>query len=372
MVAQNRATFQVAALFLLVGFFAGPGFSAEPKQGWENMVAEARREGRVVIYGSGGIDRVRLYKDRFEAVFPGIRVEYLAMGAGEITMRIMAERRAGKFISDISLGGAGGTTVTPLRSHNALQPIYPVLLLPEVLERSRWFENKLWFMDRERRYVLTYALTPGTIAAYNTNLVNPKEIISYRDLLNPRWRGKLVSSDIRVSGGPGGGTVKFIYAHPELGPDYLRSLFGDMNVTLSRDHRQMIDWLGRGRFSFVLFTGLDSVDKAREQGLPVNVLDLQQMKEGYPLTSGWNSIILLNPAPHPNAAAVFINWLLSREAQSAFEEIMGIASLRVDTPTKAGLRDFLIPRKNRYMVVSEEKYWELDPEIKALIAGLIK
>ncbi len=365
------------SLVALVGFLAialGYAKEARPYQSerWREAVALARQEAKVVIYGSGGIDRYRLYKNRFEATFPGIKVNYLPMGSGQITSRIMAERRAGKYIPDIALGGAGGSTVLPLRSKGALQPVKSAFLLPEVLDKSKWFKAKHWFMDKDAKHVLSYALTPGTIAAYNTNLVNPKQITSYKDLLDDRWRGKIVSRDVRARG-PGGGTIKFVYTNPDLGPDFIKKLYGEMDITLSRNLRQMVDWLAQGRFAFLLFSGLDIIDRAREQGLPVDVLNLQQMKEGYPLTSGWNSMLLMNPAPHPNAARVFINWLLSREGQTAFERIMKIASLRTDTTTKAGLRGFLIPKEDTdYMVVSLEKYWHLNSEIRALLATVIK
>lgn len=371
-VRPKQGTSGTSSLFFL--FLLGLSFahSGETKPNWKEVLAAARQEGRVVIYGSGGIDRIKLYKERFEAAIPGITVDYLPLGPAQVSLRILAERRAGKHIPDISVGGAGGSTVTPLRAQGALQPLNSALLLPEVLDKSKWFEGRHWFMDNEEKYVLTYALTPGTIVTYNTKLVSPKEIKSYKQLLDGKWRGKILSSDLLSPGGPGGGTVKFVYANSELGPDFLRRLYGEMDVTLSRDYRQLVDWLARGRFAFLLFVGLDDIDKAREQGLPVDVLDLRQMKEGYPLTSGWNSIVFMNPAPHPNAALVFINWLLSREAQTAFEQIMGIASLRTDTTTKGTLRESLVPkRESKYMVVSLEKYWYLDSEIRNLVASVM-
>lgn len=371
-VRPKHGTCGISSLFFLFLLGLSSAYSGETKPNWKEVLSAARREGRVVIYGSGGIDRIKLYKERFEAAIPGITVDYLPLGPAQVSLRILAERRAGKHIPDISVGGAGGSTVTPLRAQGALQPLNSALLLPEVLDKSKWFEGRHWFMDNEEKYVLTYALTPGTIVTYNTKLVNPKEIKSYKQLLDGKWRGKILSSDLLSPGGPGGGTVKFVYANPELGPDFLRRLYGEMDVTLSRDYRQLVDWLARGRFAFLLFVGLDDIDKAREQGLPVDVLDLRNMKEGYPLTSGWNSIVSMNPAPHPNAALVFINWLLSREAQTAFEQIMGIASLRTDTTTKGTLRESLVPKKeSKYMVVSLEKYWYLDSEIRNLVASVV-
>ena len=135
----------------------------------------------------------------------------------------------------------------------------------------------------------------------------------------------------------------------------------------------MIDWLARGRVAVFVFPGLNDIDTAREQGLPVDVLNPQLMKEGYAVTSGANNLFLMNPAPHPNAAKVFINWLLSRKGQESFEKIVGYPSLRVDTSTKSGLRDFLIPKSgSNYMLVNHDQYYHLSQEIVPLLKSLMK
>src|SRR5215472_7767217 len=79
--------------------------------------------------------------------------------------------------------------------------------------------------------------------AYNTKLVNPKEIKSYWDFLDPKWKGKIVAYDVsRVS--TIAHSLRFLYNHPDLGPEFIKRFFGEMDITYSRDERQMIDWLG--------------------------------------------------------------------------------------------------------------------------------
>jgi ABC-type Fe3+ transport system substrate-binding protein len=151
----------------------------------------------------------------------------------------------------------------------------------------------------------------------------------------------------------------------------LKKLFGEMEVTFSRDMRQMIDWLGQGRFAFALFPAWTDTEKAGRIGLPVAMVNPKRMKEGFPVVSGRRAIMVLNPAPHPNAAKVFVNWLLSRAGQAAVERVLTYPSLRVDTPTKSLLPELLVPEKGKeFMFLSLEKYWHLDDEIHQLLKSI--
>ena len=339
---------------------------------WETTVAAAKKEGKVVVYGIPGVDVDKLFKEHFEVAFPGIKVE--SVPDHNATERIVAERRAGKFIADVYLGAASSTEFSSLRAQGIFQSLRPLLVLPEVVDESSWFGGKLWFIDKEEKYSLIYAVAVGTLIAVNTNLINPHEITSYTQLVDPRWRGKIVSNDIlRGTSGTGGGLIKFLYLHPNLGPNFLRKLFGEMEVTLSRDMRQMIDWLGQGRFAFALFPAWTDTEKAGRIGLPVAMVNPKRMKEGFPVVSGRRTIMVLNPAPHPNAAKVFVNWLLSRAGQAGMERVLTYPSLRVDTPTKSLLPELLVPEKGmEFMFVSLEKYWHLDNEIHQLLKSLKK
>ena len=202
---------------------------------------------------------------------------------------------------------------SPILSGKALDPIRPALILPEVTDQTKWYLKKHQYSDPESQYVFNYlgSATYGA-ANYNTKLIDVKEFKSYWDLLNSKWKGKIEARDIREAG-PGAGNTRFFYYHPELGPPFIRKLFGEMDVTLFRDFRQGPDWLATGKFAICFFC---DVDVLKRQGLPVDTFGPEVFKEGGGLVQQFGTVALVNRAPHPNAAKVFINWLLSREDKS--------------------------------------------------------
>jgi hypothetical protein len=125
------------------------GWQAE----WEKTIAAAKREGQVTIYGQSGDEKI--YVEAFQKAFPGVRVAYTSGRLSELVSRIMTERRAGKYLPDLAIGG---TTVPleTLKPAGVLEPVRPLLLLPEVLEGAGWFQKKLWFADTEGKYVVMY------------------------------------------------------------------------------------------------------------------------------------------------------------------------------------------------------------------------
>ena len=108
-----------------------------------------------------------------------------------------------------------------------------------------------------------------------------------------------------------------------------------MDITASRDARQIVDWLGSGRYAISLFTTPSRADLnvAKDQGLPVDWLGPKSLKEGTGTSTSNGNVGLINRAPHPNAAKVAINWLLTREGQILYQKAQyGSDSLRVDIP----------------------------------------
>ena len=193
--------------------------------------------------------------------------------------------------------------------------------------------------------------------SYNTKLVNPKEIPSLWDLVDARWKGKIIARDVR-SPGPGNAPMRFFYLHPAIGPAFIKKLFGEMDVTLFRDFRQSIDWLASGKASLCFFCS--DIDKAKLQGLPVE--EFANFKEGASLVTQYGTLALLNRAPHANAAKVFINWFLSRDGQIALQKSLAKSgaetadSLRIDIP-----KDDVKPQNRRAAGVN---YLDLDSQVE--------
>jgi iron(III) transport system substrate-binding protein len=292
-------------------------YAAEPRPAWQSewdkTVKAAEEEGALVIYMTQAFEPV--FRDTFQKKYPRIKVS-MATGRGpELSQRVMSERRAEKFAVDLYISG----NISPLTVfHRAkiLEPIKPLLLLPEVVDTSAWYEGKHHYDDPENRYIFVFEGTPrsGEIT-YNTKLVNPSEIKSYWDLLNPKWKGKIVSVDPLVSG-PISAAHIFFYKQPDLGAEFLRRLHAETDIAIVRSNEQMLDWLSAGKFAFGI--GARDVDTAMMQGLPLMQFLPGALKEGSSVTAYNGTLSYFNRAPHPNAAKVAINWLLSREGQTAW------------------------------------------------------
>jgi iron(III) transport system substrate-binding protein len=311
----------LAALLWLLLAPAGSVFSADrsvaSKIAWEKTVEAAKKEGQVSVYGS---DTFELFlKSAFQKRYPEIKISFVGGRAPVVGPKLITERRAGKYLADVILTGPG-TPHRILYKNKALDPITTALMLPEVLDQSQWWQGRHHYVDAENKYIFIYEATvqSGDIA-YNTQLVNPEELKSYWDLLEPKWRGKIVAMDPKVSGAVSRG-IRFFYFQKELGPNFIRKLFGETDLTLARDFTQMLDWLAAGKFSLDIFVGSTEAAKAISQGLPIREFTAGQFKEGAAVSPFNGTVSLINRAPHPNAAKVLINWLLSREGQTAVQQ----------------------------------------------------
>jgi iron(III) transport system substrate-binding protein len=257
---------------LLLALWPGPVQAGDARPGWrtewEKSLEAAKREGEVAIYTANDYDRVFL---EFHKRYPEIKVSAVTTANTPGTFnQIVAERRAGKFLRDLYIGGAA-TGYNILYKGNVLDPIKPALILPEVLDESKWWKGSHRYMDDKGEYIFGFAEMVLPSVGYNTKLINPKEFKSYWDLLQPKWKGKIVALDPTMGSAVDTHLV-FIYYSPELGPQFLRKLLGEMDVVASRDTRQIVDWLATGRYAISIFTtpSRARLDEAKDQGLPVD------------------------------------------------------------------------------------------------------
>ena len=338
-----------------------PDWKAE----WESTLRAADKEGRLVIYGPTGRDQQTLYTDVFQRSFPKIRVYYTPGRISEIISRIMAEQRAGIREVDLVLGGTDILLGT-LKEKSMLQPIRPLLILPEALDKSAWFKGKLWFADAEDKYVLMWWAVPYVAACINTNLVKVSEVKSYWHLLNPQWKGKIVSQDLRI--GSARNQMYSIYVREDLGPKYLKRLFSEMDITISRSLPQISDWVASGKFAIAL-GGVDCLGMS-DKGLPVKPIHLEGLAA---VGAGTDPAAFLASAPHKHAAKVFLNWILTREAQMSFQKLTKENSLRMDIP-KEGIIDpvFILHPKREYLFTGLEEHKNKIKEFRPWLESLVE
>lgn len=340
---------------------------------WARTVEAAKKEGKVSVFLYQR-ENIEAAVKAFDKKYPEIQVVTASTPAAETGPRLMAERRAGKFLWDVCICGPT-TPFAVLYPAKALDPIKPALLLPEVVDATKWWEGKHHYMDPEGSHIFVFL---GSVDMpnlyYNKNLVDPKEFKSYWDVINPKWRGKIVSLDPRQPGRQRVGG-RFLYNIPELGEKFLTRLFSEMDVALSRDDRQALDWLAVGKYALCLLCG--NIETAVAQGLPVGEFDVYRWKETPAIYSGSNgTVALLNQAPHPAAAKVFINWLLSREGQLSFQKIMNSPDLLVESMRTDIAKD-MIPASQRrvpgtkYIVMDTPERSNQEP-VSKLLKEIIK
>jgi iron(III) transport system substrate-binding protein len=321
--------------------YAADGSRAQEE--WHRAVRAAEQEGEVVLSSLSEVGEI-FTNGGFQKKFPKIKLTVVPARGGDQVTRVMAERRAGKFLVDV--GNMGNTSPYRLYQAKALDPIANAFLLPEVEDESKWWQGKHQFIDPEGKYIFVYVAAPLYLVGYNTKLVNPAEFKSYWDLLNPKWKGKIVAFDLQA-GGFAATRDRFFYHHPELGAEFLIRLHSEMDVTLYRRYPQGEDWLATGKYSLCLCRH-QSISEAKTQGLPVDLMEPAAFKEGTGIETRAKTLVLMNKAPHPNAAKVFISWFLSREGQMDFQKTSAKftdagaeGSLRMDIPKDE------IPPRNR-------------------------
>lgn len=332
---------------------------------WEKILLAGKKEGRVEIVVD---DSYLPVITTMSKKYPEIKI--VQVGSGNPSQRLqtlMAERRAGQYLRDIYIAGASPEYALGSKAFTEhFDPITPSFVLPEVTDQSRWWGGKHIFHDSKREYSLIFegSLRSGNII-YNSKLVNAKDIRSYWDLLDPKWKGKVIVADPGTGEVPTGTVsagLRIFYYHPDIGPRYITRLFNEMDITLSRDSAQMINWVAAGKYALAFFVvGTEVANAILKQKLPIGQFSGNHFKEGAMVSPTIGTVSLINSAPHPNAAKVFLNWFLSREGQMEYQKyfIERTASeqgnsLREDIPKDYIAPDYRRLAGTKYLISSSE------------------
>lgn len=289
---------------------------------WQNLIIQAKKDGKVVIYSSTGSETraglVTAFHDKY-----GISVDYITGKGVDVIEKLMAERKVGIYTGDMYIGG-NTPMLEMLKPAGALELVEPGLILPEVKDGKSWLDSSLYFVDKDR-YILQFAAYPMPIFGINTQLVKQDELASYKDLLTPKWKGKFVMNDPTRAGL---GSKWFQAESRRMGLDFMKTLAKQEPVIIT-DQRLQLEWLAHGKYPLLIGPKSDTFAEFYKAGAPIRVID---PKEGGILTSGSGNVSFLSKKPHPYAAKLFMNWLLSREGQIVFSKATLVHSGRVDVP----------------------------------------
>jgi ABC-type Fe3+ transport system substrate-binding protein len=331
---------------------------------WDRMVAEAKKEGTVRVVLPPGIPGiVDAYTKAFEDEF-GIDMEASGESSRTAQVRIEQEAGAGKQSTDVLFGGA--SEMLNLYPKGLLAPIPHLLVRPEVANMSNWAEGRIKWVDDAQQYLLRTSDWVNVDLVVNGSMIDPRTITSWRDLLKPEYRGKIIGQDPRF--GAGGATARQLLE--AFGPDYVKALYLDQQVTLSRDEREVVQAIARGTHPVGIALFPSQIEAFKKEGF--NLVRVFPT-DGVPaILSGTGVVKLIKDAPHPNAAAVFINWYASKKAQEIYSDLALEPTRRVDVDLSR-VPDYVRPKpgvqyRDQY---TEDYYLNIGPKMLTQIEELV-
>jgi iron(III) transport system substrate-binding protein len=362
----------IAALLLAAcASQAQPSVSAQAQQkgNWNDVVAQANKEGNVVVIGSGSDVQRTALTETFMKRYPQIKVDYTLMASSAPTPKLLAEHSANKVETDVVIIGVAGNL--PLMDAQALAEIRPLLVGPDI-DESKQLNGKWHIADNAGKYILIFSAYVKLAWAYPPDKVDASQFTNWKDMLDPKWKGKIIMGD-PTSPGAGGAMAAYWYQSPELGKSFVDQFFKQQDATFSRDDNQMINSVARGQHLIGIGIADSILVASMAKDLPIKAHPAAQLAQKPYVTAGNGGLTVMKSAPHPNATKVYLNWLLSAEGQGQWEKSNGVPSLRQDAPHE-GLLDVMVPKPGReYYETQREDFARHQAEagqyVKTLVGG---
>jgi len=286
-----------------------------PEPVTQALIDAAKKEGQVNYYTSTDLPVAEKVAKAFEAKYPGIAVRVERSGAERVFQRIGQEYASNIHAVDV-VNSSDAAHFIVWKRDGILAPYVPEDVARYPAEHrdvdGQFASFRVWL----------------SITAYNTNLVKPEDAPkSFADLLDPKWKGKIVKAHPGYSGTIMTATYQM---QRDLGWSYFEKLAKQniMQVQSSADPPKKLDLGERA----VMADGNEyNIFQLKEAGRPVEPV---YATEGSPLIIGPNGIF--KSSPNPNAAKLFQSFCLGREAQQLIIDVGGLRSVHPDTKEKAG------------------------------------
>lgn len=338
-------------LVLLLGFVGEAAAQSKAQKDWEAIVAAAEKEGQLNIAGPPGDTFRFALVEWFQKKYPKIKVEYNGASGRDQVPRVTRERQSGIFNWDLYIGGTN-SPLGALKPIGAFDPLQPEIVLPEALDEGKWYGGfRAGFMDSEEKLYYAFDGTVSDVVYVNTDLVSPAELKSFKELANPKWSGKIVWEDPRQEGSGSNSALLFSLSY---GEEFLKKLLREQKILFTRDRRQLTEWVVRGRYPVAVSLPSDQLKIFLEKGIGKNVKPREDPALVNSIIPGFGAFGVLNRRPHPNAARVYANLLLSKEGQLNWvTHSGGRNSRRLDVPL--GDPELAIKPNQKYIQTQSEK-----------------
>jgi iron(III) transport system substrate-binding protein len=287
-----------------------------PYEATQSLIDAAKKEGAIVFYTSTDVEVAQKLAGAFEARYSGLKVQTERNGAERIFQRLGQEYSANIHTADV------------VETSDAVQFL--------IFKRNGWLAPALpsdvaqYWPQSARDPDGQYAVFRSTLSimAYNSKLVKPEDAPkSLADLLDPKWRGKIVKAHPGYSGTIMTGTYAISHA---LGWDYFQKL-GQQKIMQVESSTEPPKKLAQGERPVMADGNEYNVFILKESGVPIEPI---YAIEGSPLVPG--NAGLFKDAPHPNAARLFYHFMFTQEAQQLISNVGGLRSFHPGVQEKAG------------------------------------
>ena len=329
---------------------------------WEKTLAAGRKEGQVivqVIAPSPATSQFisKTFKEKF-----GINVDLSGLPSSIAQEKFQRERKSGIFNLDINLSSMG-TSFLFYEKIEFPEVLDNQFILPEVKDSNVWMDGSI-FLDKGHKSAGGFAGV-NCMLFINSQLVRQGEVRSLDDILDPKWKGKIIINDPSISG-TGNAALRTIMMFK--GEDYLKKLV-EQNPVITRDARIQTEWVARGKYAVSIGPSFGIIKDFIATGAPLAYVLPQ---EGAFLSNSPGVVLLPTNAPHPNAAKIFINWILTREAQTQFAIAQDTASRRLDVSAEHLALERRPRLDVRYIKDNDEAFLSRNEELTNRIKEIFK
>ena len=279
----------------------------------ERLVAKARAEGALNLYATMGQEQISALATEFEKKY-GIRVNIWRANSESVLRRTVTEAKGGRFEVDVI--ESNGYELESLHLEQLSQPINTPYAAQMIAEAQP--AHREWIGNRANLFVF----------AYNSQKIRREDLPkTYADLLDPRWKGKLAAEVDNIDW--------FFTVGRELGEEHATKLFSDIvranGIQLRKGHPLLASLTASGEVTAVTATYNYFIDKLRkEKSAPVDWVAVA------PAVARISGVALSRRAPHPYAAMLFIDFMLS-DAQRMLPSMDLIPASRTEKGMPAGI-----------------------------------
>ena len=288
------------ALFWLVSYSAMA--NAAESEDRKRLVEMAQKEANLVFYTSMDAGDARLLTQAFQQKYPGIKTDFYRAGREAVFSRFALEQKAGRYVTDVV--SVGEFHILEMKK----QGLITGYLSPEMQAFSADCK------DPQGYWTCVY-LTVGVLA-YNTNRVKPEELPRrYEDLLNPKWKKRLALDANEERWVPG--LMQSIGRERSI--TFLKAL-AQQDIYIRRGRSLLTQLLLAGEFDVQIVAYWHEVNRLMKEKAPIGWVGIE------PAITGAPQISLVTKTPHPNAARLFIDFVLSTEGQSLMVKLGRVAA----------------------------------------------